>query len=249
GREEYNNDKDFDGPWGIYDKPFLQYTASQLNRYNEPFAAVIFTLSSHHPYSLPTDYTITEPNENTPFENTVTYVDNALKDFFSVVSNYDWFDNTIFVITADHVNPEHKFDEFKNIYGSYRVPIAFYAPQIIENKHVNEIAQHIDIGLSVLSLLNINDTIFSFGRNLFNSEQEETFIGFSNNIYHFYDGKFFMQSDGNNIKAIYDLRSNNFSKNLYEGNSKEWETTDTKFKAILQQYNNRMINNQLYYKE
>lgn len=249
GREEYNNDKDFDGTWGIYDKPFLQYTASQLNQYNEPFAAVIFTLSSHHPYSLPTDYTITEPNENTPFENTVTYVDNALRDFFSVVSNYDWFDNTIFVITADHVNPEHKFDEFKNIYGSYCVPIAFYAPQIIENKHVNEIAQHIDIGLSVLSLLNINDTIFSFGRNLFNSEQEETFIGFSNNIYHFYDGKFFMQSDGNNIKAIYDLRSNNFSKNLYEGNSKEWETTDTKFKAILQQYNNRMINNQLYYKE
>lgn len=247
GRNEYNNDQDFDGKWGIYDKPFLQYTAAKLNQYEEPFAAAIFTLSSHHPFSLPQNYKVPDNNDNTPFENTITYVDNALKNFFNIVSNYDWFDNTIFVITADHVNPEHKYDKYKNIIGSYRVPLAFYAPQIIEAKHIDEIAQHIDIGISILSALNINDTIFSFGRNLFDSKHEQSFIGYSNNVYMFSDGEYFMQSDGNNIKGIYKLNKNSSSKKLHEDNAEEWKTIDTKFKAILQQYNNRMINNKLYY--
>ena len=63
----------------------------------------------------------------------------------------------------------------------------------------------------------------------------------------FSDGEYFMQSDGNNIKGIYKLNKNSSSKNLHEDNAEEWKTIDTKFKAILQQYNNRMINNKLYY--
>lgn len=247
GRNEYANDKDFDGTWGIYDNPFLQYTASKLNQYEEPFAAVIFTLSSHHPYSLPDNYIIPDTTRNTPFENTVTYVDDALRNFFNTVSEYEWFNNTIFVVTADHVNPEHKFEKYRNARGSYQVPLAFYAPQIIEARQIEETAQHIDLGVSILSALNINDTIFSFGRNLFDSKQEPSFIGYSNNVYQFYDGEYLMQSDGNNIKGIFKLNEDGFSKNLYKGNPEEWKTIDTKFKAILQQYNNRMINNQLYY--
>lgn len=247
GRDEYANDEDFDGTWGIYDKPFLQYTASKLNQYEEPFSAVIFTLSSHHPYSLPEDYITSDTTQNTPFENTITYVDEALRNFFNTISESEWFNNTIFVITADHVNPEHKFEKYKNVRGSYRVPLAFYAPHVIEVGHIEEIAQHIDIGVSILSALNIDDTIFSFGRNLFDSKQKPSFIGYSNNIYQFCDGKYFMQSDGNNIKGIFKLNKDSFSKNLYKGYTEEWKTIDTRFKAILQQYNNRMINNQLHY--
>ena len=88
------------------------------------------------------------------------------------------FENTIFIITADHVNPEHKFNNYKNTKAAHQVPIAFYAPKIIENKQVNEIAQHLDIGVSVLSALNINDTVFSFGRNLFDSIQKPSFISY-----------------------------------------------------------------------
>lgn len=249
GRDEYNNDQDFDGKWGIYDNPFLQYTAVKLNKYEEPFAAAIFTLSSHHPFSLPQNYKVPDNNGNTPFENTITYVDNALKNFFNTVSNYDWFDNTIFIITADHVNPEHKYDKYKNAIGSYKIPLAFYAPQIIENKHIDELAQHIDIGISILSALDINDTIFSFGRNLFDCKQDQSFIGYSNNIYMFSDGEFFLQSDGNNIKGIFKLDNGNLSKNLYTDDTEAWKHFNDKFKARLQHYNNRMINNKLYNKK
>ena len=249
GRNEYNDDADFDGTWGIYDDKFLQFTAKKLSEYEEPFAAAIFTLSSHHPYSLPNDYTITDSTAQTAFEKTVRYVDDAFNAFFKTISKEEWFDNTIFVITADHVNPEHKFNRFKTAKGLYQIPLAFYASDFIENKDINEIAQHIDIGISILSALNINDTIFSFGRNVFDSITNQAYIGYTNNMYQFSDGRYFMQSDGNDIKKVFDLKhDNNLNKNIYNHGSEEWNELDRLFKLRLQQYNNRMINNKLYYR-
>lgn len=248
GRNEYNNDSDFDGSWGIYDDKFLQFTAKKLKEYENPFAAVIFTLSSHHPYSLPNDYITSDTTNKTPFEKTITYTDHALKEFFNAISKEDWFKNTIFIITADHVNPEHKFNSYKTTRGLYQIPLAFYAPEIIENKSVDEIAQHIDIGISLLSLLDINDTTFSFGRNVFDSIQNPLFMCYSNNSYLFSDGKYFMQSDGNDIKKIFDIKKDKTLKNnIFKGYNKKWLELDKEFKLRLQQYNNRMINNKLYY--
>lgn len=248
GRNEYNNDLDFDGTWGIYDNDFLQFTARKLNEYETPFASVIFTLSSHHPYSLPDSYTLPDSTINTPFEKTVRYTDDALKNFFETISDYEWFDNTIFVITSDHVNPEHKFNEYKNALGTYRIPIAFYAPQFIEPNKVSEMAQHIDIGISTLSALGIDENIFSMGRNLFDSIQKPTFISYSNNVYMFSDGSFLLQSDGENIQKIYDIENDKSLKNnIYHNDTENWKDLDQQFKSRLQQYNNKMINNKLYY--
>ena len=248
GRNEYNNDSDFDGSWGIYDDKFLQFAAKKLNEYENPFAAVIFTLSSHHPYSLPNNYIITDTINKTPFEKTVSYVDLALNEFFNTISKEIWFKNTIFIITADHVNPEHKFNNYKTTRGLYQIPLAFYALEIVENKYVNEIAQHIDINLSLLSLLNVNDTVFSFGRNIFDSIQKPSFMCYSNNAYLFSDGQYFMQSDGYEIKKIFNIKKDKSLKNnIFKGESKKWNYLDQEFKARLQQYNNRMINNKLYH--
>ena len=56
GRKEYANEKDYDGNWGIWDEPFLQYFARGLNEKQQPFMASVFTLSSHPPYALPEQY-------------------------------------------------------------------------------------------------------------------------------------------------------------------------------------------------
>ena len=219
-----------------------------MNENENPFAAVIFTLSSHHPYSLPSDYIINDTTSRTAFEKTIYYADNALKDFFTTISKEEWFKNTIFVITSDHVNPEHKFNRYKTTRGLYQIPIAFYAPEFIENKSVNEIAQHTDIGISLLSILNIDDTVFSFGRNIFDSIQNPSFICYNNNSYLFSDGRFFMRTDGKEMKKIFDIRKDKILKNnIYKENDNKWNYLDQEFKSRLQQYNNRMINNKLYY--
>ncbi len=53
---EYPNKAHYDGRWGIYDAPFLQFFAKKLNAFPEPFFSYIFTLSSHHPFKLPKEF-------------------------------------------------------------------------------------------------------------------------------------------------------------------------------------------------
>ena len=37
GMDEYDNDDDFDGYWGIWDEPYLQYFANKMQTFREPF--------------------------------------------------------------------------------------------------------------------------------------------------------------------------------------------------------------------
>lgn len=248
GRNEYGNDDDYDGTWGIYDMPFLQFTAKKANEMKQPFAAGVFTLSSHHPFKLPTDYELPEGDYKTDFEKTVRYTDDAMRKFFETVKQYDWFDSTIFVIVGDHVNPEHRYDNYLNGYGQYQIVTAFYAPDVLKPLKTNIMMQQTDIGISLLAALDYNDTIFSFGINVFDSLQEPCFTSYLNNIYQYSDGKRMLQSDGQNITAVFNIDKDPcLTRNLYDSKENEkWDELNNKFRMRLQQYNNRMINNKLY---
>ncbi len=245
GRIEYGDDDDYDGQWGIYDGPFLQYAANALNRIHGPFATAIYMLSSRYPYNVPDDFVF--PNESyfwTGYEKTVNYTDCALRDFFHTASQMPWFDNTLFVITSDFSNSEHFQPEYTNIWGMYAIPFAFYWPQRLEARHCDEIAQQIDIGPSVLSALNVNDTIFCFGRNLFDSLSPQSFISYFNLIYQYCDGTYLIQSDGHQPYGIYRPRIDPLLRKNYYGLLSCNDLFDTLYR-YLEEYNNRMIDNNL----
>lgn len=64
-REDYeavHGTGDFDGYWGIWDEPFLQFMGEELSETPEPFFATLFTLSSHHPFVVPARYENTLPD-------------------------------------------------------------------------------------------------------------------------------------------------------------------------------------------
>ena len=163
GRVEYGDDSDYDGQWGIYDGPFLQYAATTLGRVHEPFATAIYTLSSRYPYKVPRHFKFPEESYYwTGFEKTVYYTDCALRDFFVMAQQQPWYDNTLFVITTDCSNTLHFQPEYNNVWGMYAIPIAFYRPGRIETTRTDEVAQQIDLGPSILSALKVNDTLLSF---------------------------------------------------------------------------------------
>ena len=246
GRTEYGDDSDYDGQWGIYDGPFLQYAAKTLNRVHEPFATAIYTLSSRYPYKVPKNFKLPEESYFwTGFEKTVCYVDCALKDFFETASQMSWYDRTLFVITADYSNNEHFQPEYSNVWGMYSIPIAFYYPKKIKPWKSDEIAQQIDLGPSILSALEVNDTVFSFGRNLFDTLSEPSFVSYFNLTYQYCDGTYLVQSDGENPFGIYKPISDSLlSDNLID--RLQCPDVYDKLYRFLQEYNNRMINNELY---
>ncbi|MES3036877.1 MAG: sulfatase-like hydrolase/transferase, partial [Bdellovibrionota bacterium] len=96
------NPDDFDGTWGIFDGPYLQYFRRKLSEKPQPFFASVFTLSSHQPYTLPKSERGKYPKGPTENLESIQYADNALKEFFLASEKEPWFDNTLFIITGDH---------------------------------------------------------------------------------------------------------------------------------------------------
>lgn len=249
GRTEYDDDCDYDKQWGIYDGPFLQYAARTLTYTQEPFASAIYTLSSRHPYRVPKDFKLPDKSYFwTGFEKTVYYTDCALRDFFAKAATTDWFDHTLFVITSDFSNSEHFQTEYNNVWGSKAIPLAFYHPNCIPAHRNMEIAQQIDLGPSILSALHVNDTLFSFGRNLFDSLSDQAYVNYFNLTYEYFNGEYLVQSDGTTPFGIY--RPNN-DPELNNNLIKYLQCNDIfeKLYQFIQEYNNRMINNKLRYEQ
>ena len=245
GRIEYDDEKDYDGQWGIFDGPFLQYVAQTLNRVHEPFATMVYTLSSRYPYRVPYDFVLPEESYFwTGFEKTVYYVDCSLRDFFKTASQMPWFNHTLFVITADYSNSLHFQPEYSNVWGMYAIPIAFYYPQKIKPLRCEEIAQQIDLGPSILSALDVNDTLFSFGRNLFDTLSEPAFVSYYNLTYQYCDGNYLVQSDGERPFGIFKPISDTLlNDNLID--RLQCPDIFEKLYHFISEYNNRMINNEL----
>ena len=245
GRVEYDDDNDYDGQWGIYDGPFLQYAVATLGRIHEPFATTIYTLSSRYPYRVPRHFEFPEESYYwTGFEKTVYYTDCSLRDFFAKAQQQAWFDNTLFVITADCSNGLHFQPEYNNVWGMYAIPIAFYWPKHIEAERCNEVAQQIDLGPSILSALSVNDTLLSFGRNLFDSLSEPAFISYFNLTYQYYSDDYLVQSDGQNSFGIYKPLSDPLMRDNLIDRLQCPDIFD-KMYDFLREYNYRLKSNEL----
>lgn len=159
GRNEYpkTNPEDLDPYWGVLDEPMLQYAAKMMDEAKKPTFFTIFTLSSHHPYFIPAKYKGKFPKGTLEIHESIGYADYALQRFFETAKTKDWFDHTIFVITADHTQiSDHP--EYAGILGPYRVPILFYVPGLKDkapHPSKDRIVQQIDIMPSILDLLGV----------------------------------------------------------------------------------------------
>lgn len=243
GRKEYNNDRDFDGRWGIYDLPFLQYTIGQLNQFPEPFAAALFTLSSHHPYRIPEAFGHSFPQALTPFEATIAYVDYALRQFFDLAKKQDWFEHTVFVITADHTPEQSQAGDNNYVLAVYSVPLAFYLPGQQVAARLNEYAQHIDILPTLAAACDTTLSVFSFGRNLLDTNDLPYAVNYLNGQHKLIWGKHLLISTDERPIEWMKLENDPQSDNPYQQKADEaWKFQQ----AIIQQFRNRMLANTLH---
>lgn len=169
GFNEYNNDEDYDGAWGIWDEKFLQYMDREIDKFRQPFFAAVFTLSSHDPYSIPKKFADRfHPGEN-PVLRAVEYTDFSLKEFFKKAAHSKWFSNTLFVICPDHTSKPLS-NPYKTMYGRVSIPLIFYAPGDSSlTGQYNMVTQQLDIMPSVLDYLGYRKKYVAFGKSIFAS--------------------------------------------------------------------------------
>lgn len=151
--DDYRGPPAFDGTWGIFDGPFLNFFADELKKMPRPFFGAVFTLSSHHPYAVPADFKNKFPKGKLEIHESIGYTDHALRLFFDKIKNEDWAKETIFFITADH-SQKLEGAKFQNVLGQYRVPLLIYEfgqEGLLDQK----ITQHSDIPKSILDAVGI----------------------------------------------------------------------------------------------
>ena len=253
GRTEYNadkrfnGDKDFDGMWAIWDEPFLQFFATKMSEFKQPFVSAVFTASSHHPYKVPEEYKDIYKEEGIVIHKCIRYTDNAIRRFFDKAKTQPWYKNTLFVITSDHTNlSDHAY--YQTDLGGFCSPIIFFDPSGDMKPGMRDaIAQQIDIMPTVLSYLGYDRKYVAFGCDLLTTKDEDTWaVNYINGIYQYVKGDWLLQFDGHKAKALYRFRTDLLLKeNLLSKEPKIAADMERQVKAIIQSYMTRMVNNQL----
>ncbi|MCE1197667.1 MAG: LTA synthase family protein [Marinilabiliales bacterium] len=246
GMNEYGNKNDFDGFWGIPDELFLNYCAKTFGQMKEPFLATVFTLSSHHPYILPKPYEGVFKGGPNPLYKCIEYSDNALRKFFKEASRQSWYANTLFVLTADHSLPSSDHKEYITPTGLFSIPIIFYHPNSDLVGMDPGLMQQIDIFPTVMGYLHYDAPYFAFGTNRLEPNRNPFVVNYENGYYQFMEGDYLLQSDGRQLLNSFHFREDpRYGHNLVSsGDSLQGKHFD-RFRAFLQEYNNRMIENRL----
>jgi len=245
GRTEYAHEADYDGQWGIWDEPFLQYFAGSLNKTKEPFLSAVFTLSSHHPYQVPWAYKGKFRKGNLEIQQSIMYTDLALRRFFATASKMPWFDKTLFVLTADHTS-EAWLPRYRTRPGRYEIPVIFYRHNSPLKGAQTFTAQQTDIMPSVLDYLHYSKSFIAFGQSVFETRPPHLGISFLNNSWQVIMDGYTLEWDGNKTTGFYYYLSDSLlNRNMAAGHSPRQVMMEQYVKSIIQQYNNRMSGNQL----
>lgn len=224
GMEEYPRKEDYDGSWGIWDRPYLQYVAKELGKKQQPFFSTVFTLSSHHPYRLLPEDAERFAGGSLKIHPSLRYTDDALRSFFEEARRQPWFGNTLFVITADHTADIDRTGQQYSDAVDYWVPLLFHMPEAIAPRTIDRVTQHIDILPTVMDLIGYARPFFSFGSSALRDERAPLAVTRTTGSYLAIDADGVLRSNGSG----------------HGGGDKE-----RLLQAAIQQFNNRMLRQQL----
>jgi len=158
--------------WGIADEYLFDDALAQMDRAvadGRRQLLHLMTTSNHRPYTYP-DGRI-DIASKTGRNGAVKYTDWAIGRFFERARSRPWFDDTLFVIVADHcasvagktrLPPAH-----------YRIPAILYSPKHLAAGRVTTLASQIDLAPTIVGRLGLDDGGRFFGQDLFGPQVRE----------------------------------------------------------------------------
>ena len=156
----------FSNIWGVCDEDMANKAIKVMNeqaKTGKPFFNHWMTVSNHRPFTYP-DGKIDIPPTLKKRIGGVKYTDYALKHFFELAKQQEWYKNTLFVIVADHCASSAGSTELP--LDGYRIPCFIYA-DFITPKKVDTLVSQIDVMPTVLGLLNFEYTSKFIGQDVF----------------------------------------------------------------------------------
>ena len=150
-----------------WDHETFQLTLDKIKGMKRPFGAFVVTSSTHTPYfRLPNNLARFphDPETEDGFKNSMIYFDWALGEFLQAARTQDWFEDTLFVITADHAQPH--YSKGANILDFFRTPLILYYPKALKPEVRPEIASQLEVLPTLVDLLGLRGDWGFWGQSL-----------------------------------------------------------------------------------
>ena len=185
------NEITFGNIWGVCDEDMFAKAIKIFNKdaqTGKPFFGHIMTVSNHRPFTYPEDRIDISPNIKSR-NGGVKYTDYALGQFIENAKKEPWFENTIFVIVADHCASSAGKAEIP--LDKYHIPALIYSPGYIQPETVKSLVSQIDIMPTVFGLLHLSYTSQFYGKNIFSSNyKSKAFVATYQNLGYWEDNIF-----------------------------------------------------------
>ncbi|MCF6246432.1 MAG: LTA synthase family protein [Desulfobacula sp.] len=171
----------FENAWGVADEDIFNraiYEANLDYQLNTPFFFHIMTTSNHQPFTYPEGKIDLPPGEGIGKSGRaggVKYTDYALSRLITKARQTPWFDNTIFVVLADHCAASS--GKVGLPVKKYHIPLFIFGPKYIPAREIDTLSSQIDVAPTLLSLLFFSYDSFFFGKNILSPQfQQRAFI-------------------------------------------------------------------------
>jgi phosphoglycerol transferase MdoB-like AlkP superfamily enzyme len=147
----------FENVWGVADEDLFDRALEhydELDGRGQPFFSIIMTTSNHKPFTFRPGleaHGIQEKGGGR--EAGVRYADYAVGQFLDAASRHRWFDNTIFIVIADHGARVYGRQEIP--LKTYEIPALIYSPKHLQPRQVDTLFGQIDLAPTVLGMLGL----------------------------------------------------------------------------------------------
>ena len=173
------------GKLGIHDEFVFDWQLQELNKERVPFFSTVFSISTHSPFDMPMEKKIFWGDNVNMYLNSAWYTDSYLGDFISKAKKQAWFDNTLFIVVADHSHYSYRnWSYFSPEY--HKIPLLFFG-NVIKDEYkgmkCDKLGSQTDIVGTLLPQLVIDTKEFHWSKNLLNPESPEfAYVAFEEGI-------------------------------------------------------------------
>ena len=210
---------EFENIWGVADEHLFDQVLDEIDREKaahpeRPVFAHVMTTSNHRPYTYPPGRI--DIASGSGRDGGVKYTDYAIGRFIEAARSKPWFDDTLFVITADHGASARGTSQIP--LDKYAIPVLVYAPRHVAPRRVDRLMSQIDIAPTILGLLDFSYYTKFFGRDVLNSppEADRAFVANYQTLGYMRNGRLVVLQPGRKVDVMRLAAAGPVSGNLAE---------------------------------
>ena len=156
--------------WGVADEDLFGLVIREIDQRvaaGKMAFAHVMTTSNHRPFTYPSGRI--DIASGSSRNGAVKYSDWAIGKFMRDAATHPWYKDTLFVFVADHTSHARGRTDLPP--ENYHIPCIVYAPGVVSPQTVDAVASQIDVGPTILALLNISYTSRFFGQDILTEGQ------------------------------------------------------------------------------